>query len=97
MSDDPRSWLDEVFEVYGGVRLWVLAVLGPGLAVSELLQGRGSLGLGLGFICVAIWAKLAKQLGIAGQAGERIGNVAVTVGVLVLTWHYLAWWIEFLK
>lgn len=79
------------------MRLWIVGLLGPGLVVSELLQGRVSLGIGLGFICILIWTKLAARLGFSGRTWERVGNVSLVIGGLLLGWHYLRWWIEFLR
>lgn len=98
MNDDgKKGWLADVSDTYGVVRLWILAILGPALAASEMLQGRVRLGLGLAFICVMIWAQLAKQLGAEGATLDRIAKVSLVIGGSLLAWHYLLWWVAYLR
>jgi len=92
-----KGWLADIFDTYGAVRLWVLGILAPGLVISELLQGRICLGVGLAFICVMVWTQLAKQLGFEGAALERIQNASLVIGGAMLAWHYARWWFTYLN
>lgn len=97
MNDDrKKGWLAEFSDTYGSVRLWVVGILGPGLVLSELLQGRLWLGVGLAFVCVLIWTQLAKQLGADGVALRWIENASLIVGGSMLAWHYVRWWLAYL-
>jgi hypothetical protein len=92
-----KGWFADFFDTYGVVRLWIVGTLGPALVVSEMLQGRVWLGLGLAFVCVMVWTQLAKQLGVEGPALERLGNASLVIGGALLAWHYALWWISYLR
>jgi hypothetical protein len=96
-EDGKKGWLADIADTYGVVRLWIIGILAPGLVVSEVLQGRVWLGLGLAFVCVMIWTQLARQLGAEGAALERIGNISLAIGGALLAWHYALWWVEYLR
>lgn len=87
----------DLSDSYGAVRLWVIAILGPGLVVSELLQGRLWLGVGLAFICVMVWTQVAKQLGVESPALDRIGHASLVIGGVMLAWHFARWWLAYLS
>jgi hypothetical protein len=90
------GWLSDLSDSYGAIRLWVVAIVGPGLVISELLQGHLALGAGLGFTCLMVWIVLAKRLGATSEAWDRIGNVCLAIGLALLAWHYARWWWEYL-
>ena len=97
MSEDGRKgWLADFSDTYGVVKVWIIGVFGPLLAVSELLQGRFSLGLGLGFVCAWVWTILATQLGSQSPALDRIGKVSLLIGAALMAWHYVLWWVGYL-
>jgi len=97
MSEGRKGWLADISDTYGSVRVWLVGIFGPGLVISELLQGRLWLGVGLAFICVVVWTQLAKQLGLGGAALERIQNVSLVIGGAMLAWHYARWWLAYLR
>ena len=98
MNDErKKGWLVDISDTYGVMKLWIVGILGPGLVVSEMLGGRVWLGLGVAFICVMIWTQLAKQLGVEGAALDRIGKVSLVIGGALLVWHYVLWWVAYLR
>jgi hypothetical protein len=91
------NWLFDFSDTYGTIRLWVIAILGPALIISELVQGRLALGVGLGFTCVMVWITVAKRLGAIGSGWDRVANVSLAIGLVLLGWHYARWWWEYLR
>ena len=96
-DNDSKGWFADFADTYGAVRIWGIALLGPVLAISELLQGRVWVGLGLVFICVMAWTELATRHGVASPGLVRIGNAALVIGGILLAWHYGRWWVEYLR
>jgi hypothetical protein len=95
-DDEEKGWLADLSDTYGSVRLWAVGLLGPGLVMSELLQGRVAFGVGLGFALVIVWMQLVKRLGVESAWLDRAGHVFFVLGGILMVWHYARWWAGYL-
>jgi hypothetical protein len=93
MSDEERRDRVTLGSTYGTVRLWALGLLGPGLVVTEVVQRRYSLGLGLGFLCAAAWCEIVQQVKDESPSAARWANILAAIGGAFLAWYCVRWWI----
>jgi hypothetical protein len=92
-EDGRGSGLSEFADQALRFRRWLVAVLGPVLVISELMQGHLAVGLGLALGCVVLWADLVPGLPGTTRVGNYLNRSPRLVGAfwIVSAALFLAW------
>jgi hypothetical protein len=85
------SFSSDLHATYGFVRLHLLGIFGPVVAISLLLKGRLLAGAALVVGCPAVWIELAREYGFERKALSIVAVCCGTVAALLFFWALLTW------
>jgi hypothetical protein len=75
---------------YGFVRVHLLGIITPLLAVGFLMSGKTLAGLALA--CPALWIEIAQEYGFERKVLTVIGVCCGSVAALMFIWATILWW-----
>jgi len=90
------SALSDLHATFGFVRLHLLGLVAPPLAIGLLLSGKWLMGITLTAAWVAVWIELAEEYGYEQPLLSTISAWCATVATLLFAWASILWWRAYL-
>ena len=90
------SFTSDLHATYGFVRLHLLGIFTPVLAVGFLLSGKTLTGIALAVGCPALWIWIAEEYGFERKLLTTVGMCCGTIAALLFIWATILWWRAYL-
>ena len=90
------SFSTDLHATYGFVRLHLLGIFAPMLAIGFLLRGRMLTGVALAVACPAVWIEIAEEYGFERRLLSIVGICCATVAAILFMWATILWWRAYL-
>ena len=90
------SFSSDLHATYGFVRLHLLAVFTPLLAVGFLSSGKTLTGIALAVACPALWIETAEEYGFERKTLTTVGVCCGSVAALLFICATILWWRAYL-
>jgi hypothetical protein len=92
-----ESFSGDLHATYGFLRLHLLGIITPLLAVGFLMSGKTLTGIALAVAWPAIWIEIAQQYGFERKALTVVGVCCGSVAALIFIWATILWSRAFLS
>jgi hypothetical protein len=91
-----NSFSSDLHATYGFVRLHLLGIFAPVLAIGFFLSGRTLTGVALAALCPALWIETAAEYGFERKLLTTVGMCCGTLAALLFIWATVLWWRAYL-
>ena len=90
------SFSGDLRATYLFVRLHLIGIFGPLLAIGFLSSGKTLTGIALAVGCPAVWIWIAEEYGFERKFLTTVATCCITVAVVLFIWATMLWWRAYL-